>query len=520
MDISNELKNTCISAAYKKFNKSYEGILDETDLNDYLNNFFNSFIDKINRSGEINKTLIRNKKTYIKQIKLNMFIKFIYTNFEVTIPNIKRKPDIVKYLFNEISIKNTISVNENCSSDFKNLIDIYEKLSSSKDINLVKSFRTIYKAKNFTEYAKKLISDLYKWATTNSKPLVDYRFIKAFNKSKIKNWLNKDLEILFLEILIKNSPKKSINLGMDISPIEYSMRIPIDPSNRRVTTSRDGTVFTYIQQVNKDISVKTVIDIPNIDEINKKASNQKLFNVFDLNILKVLIQKGIKNNDFFKTREVVTDLGAIVNKLPYSKNERIYKEAYKSLVKMSSFLCIYENKLLKEMSTYDICKVDINRKKNYEDSESIIVDEYKKLIVTIVFSKKYINLMLSGAIFTDKSIACKSNIAKALINPLQCERYKKLNDKDLLIELNFNLFFNAVLSMGLGNKSRKLKQIETALDDIQKNAKIIKKFNRSGDNFYIEFYPLFPEERKNILNCINYFNEKDLEVSIPFQLDN
>ncbi|MCH4200921.1 hypothetical protein, partial [Clostridium tyrobutyricum] len=99
MDISNELKNTCISAAYKKFNKSYEGILDETDLNDYLNNFFNSFIDKINRSGEINKTLIRNKKTYIKQIKLNMFIKFIYTNFEVTIPNIKRKPDIVKYLF-------------------------------------------------------------------------------------------------------------------------------------------------------------------------------------------------------------------------------------------------------------------------------------------------------------------------------------------------------------------------------------------------------------------------------------
>lgn len=530
MILSRKLINAFKQEAINDFGKIYMELFNDDNFEKYLDNFVQESINSLVDYEQIEYRLITSKVSYIRKIKQTMFQSFVGSSFkgiDLVKPDKpstirEKKKDKATLAYEKLMNMNLIELTPKAPQELLVIQEVYLKFTSVN--TLADNFKKLYNAENFTEYIKKITTEMIDWALDNKQCLCSYKYINSLSKFKIKNWFNKDIDLLFFKFIYEGYLNDKLDFLMDMSPIDY-LNVPIDPSNKRTTTIREGNTFLHIHEVSEHIRVKTIIDIPNADN---DTSPQKLLNLFDKKIVKTLTQ--LANEDFFSTRKVVCNFGDIVKAMSPSRSDKVYKEVHDSLRKISSYQSIYENDITKENITYDIFKADIVTKEEYEEAGESnnkieILDEtsatYQGLVVKVTFSEKYIARLLEGAIFVSRDIETlyKSNMAQALVIPLQCERYKKFNDNNLMIKLGFNSFFNAVLTLGTANKSRSLKQIEKALEEIHASENIIKSFYRNKDFFYIEFYPLFKDEREGLLNFLGYLSNMGTQVKLPFKIN-
>lgn len=524
MFLITQLSDAFKDEAIKKFLTIYREIFKKDDFNSYLDSVIDELNSGISGYESIEKKIITSKISYIRKTKQRFFSTSLNAwvnnlNLESKHKNKDKSKNRTEALYKSLINLNNIELTKQAPKEFSVIKEVYEKLTSIE--SLADTFEKSYGVKDFNEYVKKVISEIYTWTCDNDKPLCTYKYLKVLTFTKKRNWFKKDLELHYYKFMYlhRNLDCNTDLKKMNISPMEYNLKIPVDPSNRKTTTTRQGNSFLYVHKINDFIRVKTLIIMPNAD---KDIEKQKLLNLFDTQVIKALIK--LSDEDFFVTRRVVCDFGDLVKKLSSYTNERIYKNVHDSLKKISSYQSIYENELTGESRNYDIYKADIIPKSTYKynnetlDLKNLSIKTYNKLMVDVTFSQKYISLLLQSAIFTNDEISCKSNMAEALIVPLQCERYKKLNDDTLTAKLGYNSFFNAVLTLGKTNKYKNLKKISEALDEIKSYNSIIKSHSRNKDFFYIEFYPLLKNEKDNLLNCIEFFANKGLLLNLPFNI--
>ena len=509
-------------------------------FNDFAREVFKESIDSVSLESFSYKYISR-KKSCIKRIKLNIFATLLKDIFEVgdipTNPNIKDiKPIYNRFLKHPISAIAIENISQNKSSIPESLYAdyiLFEKSSISfdKDNNMLSK---LYKTNKFEEHCKNLISEIYKWVTTDE-PLSTYKFLDTIKNTKLKNYLKKDIELFILNKLYDylqfNHETESFP-QMALVNYEDVLR-GVDYSNRRLTSRAEDSLYVHIQQINKYERFRTIIDMSYI----KNHSTPKLFNSFDCDIVMCLLE--LSGKDFFKTKSVKCELNAVINRLTssnkYHPNGKLYRDVYNSILKLRSFRSIFEDSLNMNSVEYKIFyKADLISKERYDSNKTnkkdlsdeidLITEEnseiaYKKLILDVKFSDEYIATLLKNPVLTEKNIQSSSNLTNYLIAPLQSERFKLLDSNSLEVTLGYKKFFVPALLLDNKNKKRNLHNIEESLAELEHIKVLIDSFTRINDVFIIKFLPLGSVEKNKIIQSLSSYAERGLALQLPFTVD-
>lgn len=511
-----------------QFEKIYCKLLDKNDFEDFFKPYFLNIIKFYIDLEILSYKPIMLKISNNRRDKQNLYYKFVYTSFKnlnLNIDENEPKKDKASWIYERVLTCEKIQITSHVSVHIKLAYD-YSQLFKDE-------FEKKFLFTNFDLYIKDILGELLNWALDNDEHICNFRYIKDFlSLKKIESSFKKDIE-LFLHRNIYEYLKNRKYTFVPILPINYIGKMPIDPSNKKTTMETqiktDGNVINnylvYVHEPNEYEKITTMIKIENNSQ---KVQSSKLFNLFDIDVIKALIK--LAGDNFFKNQIIIKNFGEIVAMLPYAKTQQLYKDTFLSITKVSSFKSIYENSKNLTTDKFSIYEATTSLKNDFDlpkstsdellqnDMSSKIPKKYRNLVVMVQFSNKFVDGLIENAIFMDdkKSQSSLCNMAKALIIPLQSERYKCINEDNYNVKLGFNSFFNATLILGSLNKDRNLKNIDKALNEIIEIGDIIKSFYRISDFFYIEFCPLSSKEKNDLLEYIEHMTSIGTPLKLSF----
>lgn len=500
-----------------KFKPIYDTLINDNNFNSFLINNIELFKKDILLTEEFDSRQLIQKNDYNRKIKAKIFnslIKNICNNIKI-----ESNP---KNTFNKfINRDNNIEIKNTAPKEIYETYLIYNQLKILNKEDIIKElFNNQYNSKSFNEFLNKKIEEIFLWSRNNNECICSYKYIKTYyNKKEILKWFLKDIYLDNYKFLKENIKKNKNNSqkSLNIYPLDYNIKHPIDASNRKKTNQLEGSSYVYVHEAKDgDIEIKTFIDIPKSHLTN---GIPKLYNLFDNEVIKGLIK--LSNSDFWVTYIVDCDLSEIVHTISNNPGGKIYDQVYDSLTKMSSYKSIHKNIKTKEYLTYEIYTANIynpnGNKFDYKKTSNI--SKYKGLRVKVTFNRDYITHLINSSVFTDDNSEniLESNLARALIVPLQGVRYTCFNNKNLIISLGYYSFFCVRLILSK-NKSRELKRLESALEDIIKTKTILKSAIRNKDIFTLEFLPLQKDEKESILEYLENLAQKGILLNLPFDM--
>lgn len=521
MNLSKYFESQLIENINIHFKPIYNKLIGDNNFNVFLTGCIELLKKDILLTEKIDSQQLIQKNDYNRKIKAKIFnslIKNLCNNIDI-----ESNP---KNTFNNfVNQLNNLEINNTAPKEIYEVYLVYNQLKILGKEDIIKEiFNHQYNSDSFYDFLNKKIESIFLWSRNNKEYICSYLYIDTYySKKEILKWLLKDIYLFsYKELKIYTKKNKNINniqTSLSIYPLDYNIKHPIDASNRKKTNQLEGSSYIYVHEAkNGDMEIKTFIDIP---KSHLSSGVPKLYNLFDNEVIRGLIK--LSNSDFWVTYIVDCDFSDIVHTISDNPGGKIYDQVYDSLTKMSSYKSIHKNIKTKEYSTYEIYTANIyssdGNKFNYKKTSSI--SKYKGLRVKVTFNRDYITHLINSSVFTDDNSEniLESNLARALIVPLQGVRYTCFNNGNLIVSLGYYSFFSVRLILSK-NKSRELKKIEEALEDIIKTNTILKSATRHKDIFTLEFLPLQKDEKESILEYLDNLAQKGISLNLPFDMNN
>lgn len=361
---------------------------------------------------------------------------------------------------------------------------LYENLPSDQKDN----FKTLYGVSDYKELKKARLKELKKWLKDNEIPLTYFRYLNLKAQYQIEKAIVNDIEFIILNVLKENfrygqqSAIMQMPKSMGKIPYDHTNRIKINIAN--IAEEVGGKYFFNEYYIDDDKYFQTSADVRILKE-DVTISVLKVLNYRDTLVFSSVMSR--RDENFYSTREIVVDIGDIVKEVFNSGGQKNYIAVKESLYRLQ-----YINSRIVDSSLSGFTLKIFDNINIQENVATIVVNID---IVNEFVKHNTINM------YKENIDKFKLNSSKILIFKLQSERIKqdsiKQGSDSLILKTNIN-FFRAALYFPNTKRQENIKTIEDALDEIVENKVTLKRYERKGDIFLLEFYPVTEQERKDL----------------------
>lgn len=408
------------------------------------------------------------------------------TNETVNVITRRREVTKRRWLKNEFEGKK----NTGFSQEVEMLSFLYERL---KDTDL-DSFEAVSGARTLEEAEVILKEKLESWQTNHDALMCDFPYLKLKNRHQIQVAMTNDVRYLIITKMKERYPKGK--QGAIVSMPNSITNFPYDHTNRfKISPSSlgDSQYYKEVYFINDKTRFESRLNVEALQE-GLMQENLKLLNATDQQILFYLM--SLRHEALYQPVAMIVEIGDIVRNVYTTDGNKNYLSVKESLIKMDHI----EVRVIDE-TTLRSTKVEIFHKVTIE------VDEVtKKEVARIIFSEDLINEFVKNqtvSIYKEIIDRFTQNSTKVLIYPLQRQRIylASVEPEGQSLRYRTNLsFFRGALVFGRSNRSNQIKVIEKALDEIVANEITLKSYERNGDKFVLEFYPITEEEKRDLLS--------------------
>lgn len=385
--------------------------------------------------------------------------------------------------------------------------DIQEQKSFFKEIEIVakslyedllndnpEQFHKIYGYHNYEELKAGRLIELQKWANDMEAHITNYRYLKDKTKKQILTALSNDVKHMVFSEIYRKCPKgrqgaiPSLPISISQLPIDYTNRVKINSQQIVTSGSEEYMLNKYYIDNETVLESRISVEILKSGVIGKVL---KLLNKKDIDTF--LHCMAVADENFFSTREIIVDIGDIVKNVYSTDGKNNYMSVKESLYKMQYLNSGVIDKSLRGFTTKIFDNVDI-----YSTG---LNKETAKVVVNIDIVNEYVKKN-TVSIYKEVIDQFKLDSSKIAIFSIQRERIKidatTPPGQQLLFYTNIN-FFRGILYFSNKKKRENIKAIEKMLDEIVENRITIKKYERIGDKFTIEFYPISETEKRDLI---------------------
>lgn len=454
----------------------------EEEFDIFIESIFNEVLDEVDNLIEVTNDTVY---TYVKR---RMMTKKRWANKEIS----KQEN-----MYNEVEISAKV---------------LYEHTLSGKP-EKHQIFHSLYGYDTYEELKEGRPIELKKWAEDHEEPICKFIYITFKTKKQILTAICNDIKYIVFNEIYSKCPKgkqsaiPSLPLSMSQLPIDYTSKVKVE--NKLVENDQaEYFLNKYI------IDDNTVLESRLNAEILKTGvldTVLKTLNSTDISVF--LYCMSLRDENFYTTREIIVDIGDIVKNVFGSKGQKNYIAVKESLYRMQYLNSGLIDNSLRGFTVKIFDNVDI-----YSTKET--KRETAKIVVNIDIVNEYIKEQ-TVSMYKDVIDRFKLESSKVAIFPIQRERIKVATnteeDDELFMQTNFN-FFRGILYFSNKRKKENIKTIEKMLEEIIENEIAIKGFERKGDTFILEFFPISPQERKDLLNQkkVNQIMEASAEqIKLP-----
>lgn len=356
---------------------------------------------------------------------------------------------------------------------------------------------------NPKESKEKTIKSLNEWIESNDRLLGEYKYIQTKMEWQIISALSNDVEISFyrelLEEIYKNKvetfevPKELAQYPMDTT----NSNIPVDSETIEKVKSGDVLYIDLDVYEFGDTIFKSRYDVSIFKEQTMSLSIKRLGKL-DQEIISYLLQS--RDENFYRTREVTTTIGDIVRSISRSRSGHTYRAVRESLFRLQYLTILAVTSELRGFSLKILDNVDI-----------IPVDD--KDTVRVLFNEDVVQQVANEQtmlMYRDVVKNFNNDMSLPIMLNLQIERVRAFSRGKSSFRMTYNSF-RKFLFIRDKKKSRNIKKITDALDEIVEGGKTLKSYTRDGDNFNFIFYPISEDERRDLFRGVPL---KDLREEI------
>lgn len=354
-------------------------------------------------------------------------------------------------------------------------------------------FELITGEKTLDKAIAKIEKSLRDWRKDKDALICNFPYIEHKTFRQIEKALAHDARYFIIKKMKETYPtgeqETIISIPSSITqvPYDHTNRMKINQLNQQ------GNYFNTTYYINDKTRFESRIDVQALQE-GLMQENLKQLNSKDQEILLYLM--SLKDEALYQPLPMVVEIGEIVRNVYDTDGKKNYDSVKESLIKMD----FMELRVIDE-STMRMTKVSLFHKVD------IGMDEItEKESARIIFSEDLINEFVKNQtvnIYKDIIDKFTMNATKVLIYPLQRQRiYSASIERDgenILFNTNIS-FFRGALVFGKSRRTKQLKVIEDALNEIIKNKITLKSYVRKGDNFLLEFYPFTEKEKRDLLS--------------------
>jgi len=479
-DLKKEI-NSRLEGTYKKVMKLFT----EVDFNEFLEEMIDEIKKEVESLLEVNSVDISLVNRRVKKTKQRWFKK-------------------------EMKEKNAFY------KEMKMAKELNDSLSKKEEMY---KFEAVYDgAKDYEDLRAKVIEKLENWVQDDNALLTDFRYLDSKQGYQIKRAFVNDALYIGLNLLKDKYPHGNQNsiVGiprvMGIIPIDHTNRARINHENKieRIEKINNRVVkksyFVNKYIVDDDFMVESLIDV----DILKKgvmAETLKLLGWNDMDIFFILLSQ--RDENFFRTREIITDIGTIVKEKYASRNAANYRSVRESLWRMEHLstgiikpsLSGFTFRLLEYVQIGSMVRGEdgnIVKENNGDDEEIDNKDEnYVRVIVSDSVVKDYF-MDRTIKMYRDVIDKVKLDASKILLFRLQQERVRCLMEGTNVFNTNLN-FFKSALYFTNKRKSENIKMVERALNEIVEHKILLKSYTRNKDMFQLKFYPMTEREKRDLI---------------------
>ncbi|MCA1064583.1 hypothetical protein QTG56_23540 (plasmid) [Rossellomorea sp. AcN35-11] len=406
--------------------------------------------------------------------------------------------------------KRWVSKELKSKSLFYNDIEVVAKTFYERQIKKdSEKFYNSYGFHTFEELRSSIVNELHEWSKDHEQHVSQFKYLETKTSIQIIKGMANDIRYIMYKEIYQKCPKgitsaiSSLPLSMSSLPIDYTNQAKIQ--NTEAVKVEQGEYY-----LNKYyIDDHTILESRLNAEILKQGvldSVLKTLNSTDINVF--LYCMSLRDDTFYNTREIIVDIGDIVKNIFSSRSSKNYTAVKESLYRMQHLNSGVLDQSLRGFTVTIFDNVQI-----------LPSEEGDKETATITVNKDIVGQYVKEQTvsqYRDIINNFQLDTSKVAIYRIQAERIKaSLNTKDEypILEVNYN-FFRGILYFSNKKKRVNIQTIQKMLDEIVANDIAIKSYERKGDIFTLEFYPLSPKEKrelvseqnaKEIVNSSDYF---------------
>ena len=369
-------------------------------------------------------------------------------------------------------------------------------------------FRAVYDCDTYEELRQRRLDELDAWASNAQAHVCYFPYLKGKQPFQIEKAMKNDIEYVAFSIIKERCPTgmQSAILALPNSmsniPIDFTSRVKMD-ANTVIQKGRDQ-FFVNKYYIDDDTFLENLMNVE-ILKTGVVSTVLKTLNATDVNIF--LYVMSLRDENFFTTREIVMDIGGIVRNVFSSDAQFNYMTVKESLYRMQHLNSGAIDASLRGFTVKIFDYVDIRKANDGKEMATVIVSIN---IVNEYIKNQTINMY--------RHIIDKFNVdsAKVAIFALQRERIRcsatAKEGEPLLFQANLN-FFRRVLYLSNKKKKENIRLIEVMLNEIVANHITLKSYERNGDTFTLEFYPITERERKDLIS----YRESERLLDLPYE---
>lgn len=366
----------------------------------------------------------------------------------------------------------------------------------------VQAFQKKYKAKDYHEYRKTKLQELYDWVENEEELCCQFKYFSEKKRWQRESALKTDIRLLSLKEML--SDKNSENQKPVVSQLN-SWVVAVDPTSKALFPEPDDGESTRVLTINLPggTSIRQELALEEAKgDVYSSQMVQKLMNTWDLSVLRFVLHKlaeqKYRGAEITTTRKEILDF---INEPANGRNYEVIEASIKKLVALTIFInSPGSNFSLRFLEGYDMLK--------HGSTETL----------NITLNKDVYTQALNGKITSmyKDVIDSLSGAAAAMIYRLQRLRIQKHYSKESPIVIVDMDFFRSILILNSKRKDRMYKAIESSLDEIVEMGVTLKNYTKITDGVYeLEFLPLSTSE----INDLGTYNTNTEQFVFPTKME-
>lgn len=380
-----------------------------------------------------------------------------------------------------------------------------------------------YGVSSLTELENKLLSQLIDWVQDKGSYLCFFRYINKKTKTQFNKALCNDLLLLLHKQYFEYFTSQENNIskipeimvgGKVVYTAGKGLLNILNNPDVTVTTNSEGKIVHQFEYIIDDNQVFR----SGYDTETVKLAAFENFNLHSLRDIDVSIFNSLmsfKGLDFFSTKQITVPIADILDELNMDKQQAYYEIVFDSLRRMKQIQITIKTKNSGSEYTFNILNnlnfinpndlKDNLLNKSPEDTSPDLISldtnnpNIRKFIVQAEINSEIVNQIISKRtvnMYRDKLNSLKYDASRILLLRLERERitnyFKGETPNELKVDISF---FRSIFLLTSKQTIRHYKLIEKALNEIKANNVTLKDYERIGDYFYLQFYPVTPKEK-------------------------